>query len=79
MASEGDGHYQPKDAISAAVSGSLITGGAGLFLSAAQNALQKHRVGAWAIFSRTGGNVAIFSTCHPWAIGVINWCFVGLY
>lgn len=80
MASGGEGHYQPKDAVSAAVKGSFITGGAGLLMSATQNALQKRRVGAWAIFSRTGGNVAIFSM-HQSLPGdarvEVNWWFFG--
>ncbi|KAK1766450.1 Tim17/Tim22/Tim23/Pmp24 family-domain-containing protein [Phialemonium atrogriseum] len=61
MAPEGDGHYHPKDAVSAAVTGTIVTGSAGLFVSAIQNSLQKRNVGAWGIFTRTGGTIATFA------------------
>jgi hypothetical protein len=58
----GDTHYHPKDAIRAGVNGAMITGTAGLAVSAIQNTLQKRNVGAWGVFTRTGTTVAIFST-----------------
>ncbi|CAK7264077.1 hypothetical protein SEPCBS119000_000815 [Sporothrix epigloea] len=57
---QGD-EYQPQDALYAGVKGTAVVGGAGLFLSAIQNSLQKRNVGAWGIFSRTGGTVASFA------------------
>lgn len=52
--------YQPKDAVGAAIKGTMITGAAGTFVSAVQNSLVKTNVGAWGIFTRTGGTIAIF-------------------
>jgi hypothetical protein len=60
MAPHGDDHYHPKDAIAALGEGALVTGGFGLFASAIQNALQKRNVGAWAVFTRSGGSIAAF-------------------
>lgn len=37
-----------------------ITGGAGLVTSAIQNSLAKQNIGAWGVFTRTGGGIAIF-------------------
>jgi hypothetical protein len=58
--------FQPKDAISAAVKATLITGGAGALISSIQNTLTKQNVGAWGVFTRTGGTIAVFgmSTAH---------------
>ena len=58
----GDDQYQPKDAVKAAINGTLITGSAGLAVSAIQNTLTKRNVGAWGVFTRTGGTAAIFGT-----------------
>ena len=52
--------YRPKDAISQSIQGTLIVGGAGLLISAVQNTLAKQNVGAWGIFTRTGGTVGTF-------------------
>ncbi|ERT02671.1 NADH:ubiquinone oxidoreductase 21.3kD subunit 21.3b [Sporothrix schenckii 1099-18] len=60
----GDGDrdvYRPQDALYAGVKGTAVVGGAGLFLSAIQNSLQKRNVGAWGVFTRTGGVVASFA------------------
>ena len=54
--------YQPKDAISEAIRGTLIVGGAGLALSAIQNTLTKQNVTAWGVFTRTGGTIVLFGT-----------------
>ncbi|CAK7264132.1 hypothetical protein SEPCBS57363_000915 [Sporothrix epigloea] len=53
--------YQPQDALYAGVKGTAVVGGAGLFLSSIQNSLQKRNVGAWGVFTRTGGTVASFA------------------
>ncbi|CAK7208716.1 hypothetical protein SCUCBS95973_000196 [Sporothrix curviconia] len=53
--------YQPQDSLYAGVKGVAAVGGAGLFLSAIQNSLQKRNVGAWGVFTRTGGTVASFA------------------
>jgi len=58
----GDERYHPQDAVGAAITGTLITGGAGLFMSAVQNALARRNIGPWAVFSRTGGTIAVFGT-----------------
>ncbi|CAK7241361.1 MAG: hypothetical protein STHCBS139747_002822 [Sporothrix thermara] len=53
--------YQPQDSLYAGVKGTAVVGGAGLFLSAIQNSLQKRNVGAWGVLTRTGGTVASFA------------------
>ncbi|OAA64682.1 NADH-ubiquinone oxidoreductase subunit [Niveomyces insectorum RCEF 264] len=60
MSSEED-VYKPQDALKEGLKGTLVVGGAGLFLSAIQNSLQRKNVGAWAVFTRTGGTVASFA------------------
>lgn len=63
MAPEGE-HYHPKDAVKAAISGTMVTGGAGALVSAVQNSLSKRNVGAWGIFTRTGSTIGIFGTLN---------------
>ncbi|MCJ1477132.1 hypothetical protein MMC13_005803 [Lambiella insularis] len=53
--------YQPKDAITAGIKSTLITGGAGALVSSVQNTLTKQNVTAWGIFTRTGGTIAVFA------------------
>ncbi|KAK2628936.1 hypothetical protein QTJ16_002039 [Diplocarpon rosae] len=53
--------YHPKDTIKAAIQGTLVTGAAGGFISAIQNTLTKRNVGAWGVFTRTGGTIAVFA------------------
>jgi hypothetical protein len=55
-----DHQYEPKDAVDVAIKGTMITGTAGLFVSAIQNTLTKQRVGAWGVFTRTGGTISVF-------------------
>ncbi len=43
-----------------ALKGGAITTMAGLSLSAIQNSLTKQNVGAWGVFTRTGGTIAVF-------------------
>lgn len=66
-----DDNYHPKDAIANGVKGAAIAGGAGLFFAAVQNSLAKQNVGAWSVFTRSGGIITTFSasanylTCRP--------------
>jgi len=57
----GDEVYHPKDAVGAAINGTLITAGAGTLISAVQNTLAKRNVGPWGVFTRTGGTIAVFA------------------
>ncbi|KAF1352079.1 hypothetical protein BDV97DRAFT_367877 [Delphinella strobiligena] len=52
--------YQPKDAIGSTIKATMITTGAGAFVSAIQNTLTKQNVGGMAVFTRTGGTIAVF-------------------
>lgn len=52
--------YQPKDAVGTSIKATLVTGGAGTFVSAIQNVLTKQNVGAFGVFTRTGGTIATF-------------------
>ena len=52
--------YHPKDAVSIAIQSTLITGGAGLTVSAIQNTLTKRNVSGWGVFTRSGGIIAVF-------------------
>jgi len=58
--SSGDDQYHPKDAVRAAINGTMITGAAGLAVSAIQNTLTKRNVNAWGVFTRSGGTIAVF-------------------
>ena len=57
--------YHPKDAVGAAIRSTLIMGGVGFTVSAIQNALVRQNVGAWGVFTRTGGVITLF--------GAISW------
>lgn len=52
--------YQPKDALGAAIKATMVTGAAGTFISTIQNTLTKQNVGAFGIFTKTGGTIAVF-------------------
>lgn len=52
--------YEPKDAVGATVKSTLVAGTAGTFVSAIQNVLSKQNVGAFGVFTRTGGTIATF-------------------
>ena len=52
--------YQPKDAIAASLNSGSLSGGAGLLLAAVQNTLARENVGAFGVFTRFGGTVALF-------------------
>lgn len=52
--------YYPKDAISESVRSAKFTGSAGLLLAAVQNTLARENVGAFGIFTRFGGTIALF-------------------
>lgn len=62
-------HFHQHDAIKSGIKGSLVGGGAGLITSAVQNSLAKRNVGAFGVFTRTGGTVAMFSTSFSGLIG----------
>lgn len=50
----------PKNTVSAGVNASLITGGAGLFVSAIENSLAEHKRGATGVFTRGGKMIGLF-------------------
>lgn len=52
--------YHPKDAVGNAIKATLVTGGAGAFISTIQNTLTKQNVGAWGVFTRSGGTIGVF-------------------
>ena len=52
--------FHPQDAISRSLRAAGITGGAGLLISAVQNTVTRDNIGAWGVFSRFGGTIAIF-------------------
>jgi len=52
--------YQPKDAITAAIKATGVTGAAGAFVSTIQNTLVRHNAGAWGAITRFGGTTALF-------------------
>lgn len=54
--------FHQKDAIKSGIQGALVGGGAGFLFSAVQNSLAKQSVGAWGVFTRTGGTIASLST-----------------
>lgn len=51
--------YHPKDAISAAIKTTALTGSVGLFASAVQNTLVKRNVGPLGVFIRSGGTIGV--------------------
>ncbi|PNS21298.1 hypothetical protein CAC42_1077 [Sphaceloma murrayae] len=55
-----DGQYHPQDAIGAAVKATMITGGAGAFVSTVQNTLSRQNLGAMGFVTKTGGTIAVF-------------------
>lgn len=55
-----DTQYHPKDAVGAGIKGTMITGTAGLAVSAIQNTLSKRNVGAWGVFTKSGSTIAVF-------------------
>lgn len=61
--------YQPKDAIGEAVQATMVTGTAGLFVSTIQNTLTKQNVGAFGVFTRSGGTIAVFGECGADLVG----------
>ena len=54
--------YEPKDAIAQSVRSATFTGSAGLLLAAVQNTLSRENVGAFGVFTRFGGTIALFGT-----------------
>jgi hypothetical protein len=60
MASE-EVPYEPKNAVKATLNTSLLTGAAGLAMSAVQNTISRENIGAFGIFRRTGATIGSFS------------------
>ncbi|KAJ5476561.1 hypothetical protein N7475_002290 [Penicillium sp. IBT 31633x] len=58
---EEDHSYHPKDAISAAMKATALTGSVGLFAAAVQNTLTKQNVGTLGVFVRGGGIITTFA------------------
>ncbi|KAJ5972051.1 Mitochondrial inner membrane translocase subunit Tim17/Tim22/Tim23/peroxisomal protein PMP24 [Penicillium vulpinum] len=58
---EEDHSYHPKDAISAAMKTTALTGSVGLFAAAVQNTLTKQNVGTLGVFVRGGGIITTFA------------------
>lgn len=56
--------YHPKDAVGGAIRATMATGTAGAFVSAIQNTLTKQNIGAWGVFTKTGGTIATFGAYH---------------
>ena len=54
--------YEPQDAVAKFTRGALVVGSAGFLLSAVQNTVAKHNVGALGVVTRFGGTTAIFGT-----------------
>jgi len=53
--------YQPRNAITPAIQATLSTGAVGAAAAAVQNALAKKNVGAFGVFTRSGGLIAMFA------------------
>ncbi|KAI9703980.1 MAG: hypothetical protein M1820_005762 [Bogoriella megaspora] len=53
--------YHPVEAVSATIKTTAATATAGTFVSAIQNTLSKHNVGAMGVFTRSGGTIAVFA------------------
>lgn len=53
--------YEPRDAIAQSVRSATFTGSAGLLLAAVQNTLTRENVGAFGVFTRFGGTIALFA------------------
>lgn len=60
-----DGHFHPKDALGASVQAAAMTGGAGLFAAAIQNAMTKQKLGAWSVFTRGGRLIGTYGEPPP--------------
>lgn len=54
--------YAAKDAITESVRSAQFTGSAGLLLAAVQNTLARENVGAFGVFTKFGGTIALFGT-----------------
>ncbi|KAL7619579.1 hypothetical protein AAE478_010120 [Parahypoxylon ruwenzoriense] len=58
-------HFHQHDAIKSGINGTLLGGAVGFIYAAVQNSLAKTNVGPWGVFTRSGGNIAMFSTSAP--------------
>lgn len=55
-----DENYHPKDAIAGAIRATMITAGAGAFVSTIQNTLTRQNRGALGFLTKTGGTIGVF-------------------
>ncbi|KAF2155380.1 hypothetical protein K461DRAFT_276594 [Myriangium duriaei CBS 260.36] len=55
-----DENYHPKDAVGGALRATMITAGAGAFVSTIQNTLTRQNRGAMGFLTKTGGTIAVF-------------------
>jgi hypothetical protein len=60
-ATDGQGTYEPRDAIKETTTGLLIGGFVGLTAAAIKTSLTKHNVGAMAVFTRNGGLIGLYA------------------
>lgn len=65
-----DDHYQPQDTVAESLRATLITGTAGLTLSAVQNTLAKQNATAMGIFTRSGSTIAFFGQFVAMAVSL---------
>lgn len=62
MAQQEEQPYRPKDALGSSIKATMITAGAGLFVSTIQNTLTKQNHGAMGAFTKFGGTTAVYGT-----------------
>ncbi|KAI1204215.1 uncharacterized protein F4807DRAFT_448364 [Annulohypoxylon truncatum] len=53
--------FHPHDALKSGIKGAILGGSAGFIVAAVQNSLAKTNVGAWAVLTRGGGTIAMFT------------------
>lgn len=65
-------NFTPKNPLNYAVSTGLQAGAVGAFVSAIQNALDKHSRGATGFLTRTGGTIGFFGASNSIHTGSIQ-------
>lgn len=75
MAPHGDDHvYHPVDSVKAGATGAMITGGAGFFAAAIQNAMRRENFGALGVVTRSGGLIFTWGmSLRPTAVNWAAW------
>ncbi|KAI2467356.1 hypothetical protein F4781DRAFT_313771 [Annulohypoxylon bovei var. microspora] len=53
--------FHQHDALKAGIKGAILGGSAGFITAAVQNSLAKTNIGAWSVFTRGGGTIAMFT------------------